>query len=467
MHPIQLAASVHAVALTPAAFLSLPGEAQPANNKALIATAATKDFLNMGLTLHQLRYGFSMLKWIKKYAAMAAGLMCVVLIGFTAQSAQGFGSVNAIGQHGEHESVTALGLMLDLDMDWGTNSLNLLKGTSGHLGGVGAPDNPTDWGQGLSKGLGPGMKHCDDGDYFATPGYKQSEQKATATLQECAEYFQFLMKRAVIYAGDAVTPNLVIDKSLFRITDGNYAQFGSCGWEFSLVRDKGGVKCDVMNAVGRALHLAEDVWAHTNWGDYADPSKPLSITNPPGLGKTDVPPFLRYPVTAVTIPAGLISGCDDTAGGTEDCTGRVTHTTLNKDKGEISSLTQMTPTKQGRTAVVVNGKSNFAWAVTGAANTANQVWRDFEAAVIAKYGKARGDLINKALMTDKAFTASAVLVDGKQASGVNSAGAVEVAAESSQPSQTVWWITSVLAALFLVGLILAGVITAARNRKNS
>ena len=40
-----------------------------------------------------------------------------------------------------------------------------------------------------------------------------------------------------------------------------------------------------MEGLGRALHGAQDFYAHSNWADQADPTRPIGDTNPPGLNQ--------------------------------------------------------------------------------------------------------------------------------------------------------------------------------------
>jgi hypothetical protein len=343
---------------------------------------------------------------VPKALIAAAMAVAFVTAGPTA-SGWAFGSLNFFGQNAEHQHITEA--IRRADPRWQVNSFAMLAGKDGNMGGVAAPDRPMDSG-GITKGSGPGYKHCDGGDYLSTPGYQQSRDAARAELESCARYFQTLMGRAVRYSGKLVSADLVVDRSVFRVTsvpESSFSPNDICTYPFSLEPDTN-AKCDVMNAFGRALHLAEDVYAHSNWADVADPTKPTGPQNPPGLGMTTIPEFLRYPGQP-TIPDGLISGCDDTPSGPSDCPGqgRVAHSMLAKDNGSFT-LTTFSPTdKYPRGRVTVNGVTNFERAIRGAWQQADTSWQELQSAIIAKYGRERGDLIITTLVSDSA-PASAV-----------------------------------------------------------
>lgn len=325
-------------------------------------------------------------------AGMAAG----------AAPAGAFGSTEMLGQNSEHQHITeSLG---KADPLWEAKSLQLVAGSKGNYGGVAAPDRMTDSSATPLTGLGPGYKHCDDGDWLSTPGYPQSEDAARAELEKCARYYQYLLDRAVRYAGQLVTPDMKVNAAVFEMTSGSgFAPDSACAFRFSMAPDRN-PKCDVLNAFGRSLHLAEDVWSHTNWGDLADPAKPQNTpTNPPGLGNTEVPDFLRYPGAPV-IPDGLISGCDDSVPvqGPKACKNRVAHSVLAKDNGTFNpdGGDATSTDKYARGLVVVDGVSNFARAIAGARKQVASTWSDLQQAIVAKYGEERGNAIIAVLRSD-------------------------------------------------------------------
>lgn len=362
----------------------------------------------------------------------AITLVAVTTFVLSSGTALGFGSLNGLGQKGEHERITrAIGRD---DPRWQPNSLSLLAGNSGNLGGVGAPDNPLDSG-GVTKGSGPGFKHCDDGDYVDTPGYPNTPEKARDKWIECANYYQSLLSRAVRSAGKLVAEDLTINTSVFDITrNANPATFSpdtACRYPFGLYAT-GNPKCDVMNALGRSLHVAQDVHAHSNWADLADPTKPISFENPPGLGNTTIPSFLRYPASEIVIPPGLISGCDDTLSGTENCKKRVTHSLLAKDNGSIEVNGSATPTdKYPRGEVKVDGVTNFQRAVTMGRKQSISTWRDFEAAVLNTYGDERGSLIIESIVSDQAPA-----IVAEELGIASTSASPDASSETPEPSET-------------------------------
>ena len=342
---------------------------------------------------------------IRFFAGLATFAM-VASIGLVAGStpALAFGSTESLGQNSEHQHITEW--IGKADPLWESKSLSLLAGTAWNFGAVAAPDRPTDSSATPLVGLSPGYKHCDDGDWLDTPGYPHPKTAAVGALEACARYYQHLLNRAVRAAGQLVSKDLVVNESVFAMTSGKgrFIPDDHCAWRFSLTADSN-PKCDVINALGRSLHLAQDVYAHTNWADLADPNKPISRTNPPGLGSTDVPEFLRFPASP-NIPDGLISGCDDSVPwilpGYMDCKNRITHSVLAKDNGTFKEDgSEAKPTsKYKRGSVTVDGVNNFQRAVTGAMRQSASTWSDLKDAIIARYGDERGNAIVAVIRSD-------------------------------------------------------------------
>ena len=102
-------------------------------------------------------------------------------------------------------------------------------------------------------------------------------------------------------------------------------------------------KCTALEALGRVLHGAQDFYAHSNWADEADPTRPTGADNPPGLDRPGPSPVLDLrSATSATVPDGLITGCfvvRDEVPGVGDCSERVTHAALNKDNGLVDPET--------------------------------------------------------------------------------------------------------------------------------
>ena len=102
-------------------------------------------------------------------------------------------------------------------------------------------------------------------------------------------------------------------------------------------------KCATLEAFGRALHGAQDFYAHSNWADEANPDRPMGDDNPPGLNLPAPSPVLdlRSDIPPV-VPPGLATGCfvlRDEVPGVGECEGRVTHAALNKDNGLVDPAT--------------------------------------------------------------------------------------------------------------------------------
>lgn len=329
---------------------------------------------------------------------VTAGLGIAILPTLGAGPVHAFGTYNSpsvLGQQAEHERITRV-----LAQDgFAPRTLDLLAGTAGKLGAVGAPDDAVDSSLVPGKGLGPGEKHCDNGDYLDLAGYPQSRDTAARELTTCFRYYEQLLDRAL----DAAAA--MVDEA--GAVNAKEAAAASCSFPYAMGKRDKSAKCEVLNRLGRALHLAEDFWSHTNWADSADSGQPISIQNPPGLGRTDVPDGLRYPGGgSAAVPDGLISGCDDSVPvlGAIECKGRVTHSVLAKDNGNINagSCGGASPTSKYPRAAVTGdtGRQNFSLAVCGAMAQAQQTWRDLANAIVATYGSPRGDLIVEAITSD-------------------------------------------------------------------
>lgn len=362
-------------------------------------------------------------------------LMAVVAAGLMAPASAGaFGTINGMGQHAEHEKITktlSCGADDSVNPCFQTASMAMLAGSDGTIGGVGLPDRVTEI-------IGHGAAHCDAADYLPGKPYQPSDAKrAVDAIDECVDLFGDHIGQAV----DAAA-GLASDK---KIAAGQADASDPCPWDVS---GSAGIeigtptaKCKVVDGLGRALHAAEDFWSHTNWGDEANPNEPVilpgtaddkeptyNLLNPPGLGHTDLVPFLRYPVPREDLPTEAemldgkapISGCDDSADElankgldwfkkfkdtdvkVDSCPERVKHSALNKDKGLIDWKTGKTSdpdTPRGKAG------DNFQRAVTGARKQVRAIWGDFVNAVETRYGNTRGGLIIQALTTDTPWTA--------------------------------------------------------------
>ncbi len=160
-------------------------------------------------------------------------------------------------------------------------------------------------------------------------------------------------------------------------------------------------KCTSIEAFGRALHGAQDFYAHSNWADTADPARPVGVDNPPGLNRPGPSPVLDLRSSATpSVPPELSTGCyalRDEVPGVGECEGRITHAGLNKDRGLIDpssgSATQPT-TSRG----IVG--DNFAKAVAGAIAETRRQWEDFRSELAERYGQQKAQMMICALTHD-------------------------------------------------------------------
>jgi hypothetical protein len=162
---------------------------------------------------------------------------------------------------------------------------------------------------------------------------------------------------------------------------------------------QGRAKCDVLEGFGRALHGAQDFYAHSNWTDLPAPRRPLGLLNPPGLGLSAPSPILALRgAPTLAVPRDLSTGCFTTPG-SGSCTGRVTHKTLNKDTGTINPRTGAATAPTTDRGKVLG---NFARAVRGAIIETQRQWADFRAELVKTYGEKRGNRMICALTHDNA-----------------------------------------------------------------
>ncbi|KAL1653262.1 hypothetical protein SLS61_004139 [Didymella pomorum] len=177
----------------------------------------------------------------------------------------------------------------------------------------------------------------------------------------------------------------------------------------------GRAKCSAIEGFGRALHGIQDFYAHSNWADDAEP--PFGPKNPPGLKRVDSPVFLDLRGEndiSEQIPHNLSTGCfgglftDGPVGkaghplepGSIDCTGRITHHTLNKDNGIIDQVTGNVSTP-GPNTPRSDFPGNFQRAVNAAIKDSRRQWRHFRESIRRTYGTERGNIMICALVRDK------------------------------------------------------------------
>ncbi len=301
--------------------------------------------------------------------------------GLLLPAALAFGTIEGLGQSSEHEKITRFGLK---DAGIGPDTMDALAGERGAFGAVGAPDRPD---RGLMSNQ---AAHCDGGDFLGAPGYPQSAAEAEAKLTACRDFIFAALDQAVVAAGR------IVPERTLTIMDREIPEHIPCIFDGS----SGRAKCDVLEALGLALHASEDFYAHTNWVDRPAPGA-LTADNPAGLDQSAPAPFID-PAAKGAFPKGLISGCYEGFPESRYCTyngdwARVKHAALNKDDGPVDPARGATgpgTTPRGATG------GNFERAVTAAAADARAKWAWFEAELTRVYGPERGVLIACAVRKD-------------------------------------------------------------------
>ncbi|SHK94535.1 CinY protein [Streptomyces yunnanensis] len=308
-------------------------------------------------------------------AFLATAAVTPALLLATARPADAFGTVNAFGQHAEHERITraALACAPGVPSDgscFEPRSLGQLAGHNWTFGAVGAPDSD----EFLSSAA-----HCDNADFLDVTGYPQSRQQATEALRTCIAHLQARFRQGLAAAGGTldVRGRVVASETELR---------RDCTFTLGL---PGRAKCEAMEGFGRALHGVQDFYAHSNWTDRTDRSRPVSLVNPPGLGRSAPSPLLDLaaprPPRPSAVPRNLTTGCFSLLVGA--CAHHVTHADLNKDEGFIdpaSGSTGAPATARGQAA------GNFARAVRGAIADTRRQWKQFREALLQRYGTQRG-----------------------------------------------------------------------------
>lgn len=250
--------------------------------------------------------------------------------------------------------------------------------------------------------------HCDNADYniIGASHYPQSRTTAQRALNQCIALFRARMRSALAFARGLVSNG--------KIPKSNELSLSGCNFSSSVTKEDKNAKCSVINQLGRAMHAAQDFYAHSNWTDVAGGH---TVTNPPGLGRapTDLPIWFNvgsfsnpYAARTYTIPAGLVTGCDDTVAGSENCAGRITHSTLNKDstsseRGKMTTARHCPPVEveeEFGEPIPTACASNFTLAFEAAQNQTSRIWTQFRQALRVKYGQRDGNLMVEALTRD-------------------------------------------------------------------
>jgi hypothetical protein len=261
--------------------------------------------------------------------------------------------------------------------------MDLLAGHDPYFGGVGAPD---------SDEISDPTAHCDNADFLAEAGYPRDRELATAGLTDCVGHLRIRFDEGIAGAGDllddqgqVIQADVLLDPPDCKL--------------FEALEKR--AKCNSLVGLGRALHGAQDFYAHSNWADEADPTRPVGADNPPGLNLPGPSPILDLRTdSAPSVPAELATGCyvlKDEVPGVGECTERVTHAALNKDNGLIDPNTGGATEPTTPRGIV---QQNFAKAVAGAIAETRRQWQDFQSELSVRYGAEKGALMACALTHD-------------------------------------------------------------------
>lgn len=308
-----------------------------------------------------------------------------------------------------------------------TNAAYLLARAETGVDAVGAPDATRD---NILGNLGR-YEHCYGGDHLAggvvesgaAPNGDPSESREAAfrRIRKCVATYNDQMEKAVESASSLV----------FRKKVGNTAK-REFAWNINLKQADvfhdgstrkgpntscllgndpshrpegwmGTAKCMTILHLGLAMHVAQDFYLHSNWADGRDPALPAAARNPNGLLRSDLAPFLRFPVpVGYTLPGNLVTGDDPT----NRRKAAIRSQDLDKDEGDVSPRTGAASdprTKRGR--VVIDGVSNFARAVDLARKQVRSTWQDFIRRLSEQYLPAnRAELMVKALVDETPWT---------------------------------------------------------------
>jgi len=291
-------------------------------------------------------------------------------------------------------------------------SMRMLAGSDGYFGGVGAPDRFAEAVLSSSD-----RAHCDNSDAWFPRSqgpfgsYPRTFDQRAAGLRACLQLLQKYVGVAVDEAGKLVSADGRLDAPQSDLSE-------DCNVDYDpdlnpgKTHDRGWAKCNALISFGRALHITEDFFSHSNWVDQNPGS--LDIKNPQGL-KNDpriVPAALGYPRTNEQIDSFIANTQVITGAYGSGLSDRVKHDDyLNKDegKGSIDWTTGQIPFGDKghsvRSAAGFDGvNDNFQRAAKGAAYAAASMWADYRAGVFARYGADRGAKIWAALRKNTPWT---------------------------------------------------------------
>jgi hypothetical protein len=262
--------------------------------------------------------------------------------------------------------------------------------------------------------------HCDNADFLDTVSlglgepYPRTREQATASLQACINHLRLRFGEGL----DAA--DKIVDEGARILAPHVDLSLSNCRFSFPELQMHvfARSKCSAIEGFGRALHGIQDFYAHSNWADDAE--APFTLSNPPGLKRNDTPIFLDLRgenEVADQVPYNLSTGCfggiltdgpEGKAGhplepGSKDCSGRVTHHTLNKDNGLIDPVTGKTE-NPGPNTPRSDFPGNFENSVAAAVRDTRRQWRHFREEIRRTYGTERGNIIICALVRDDPTT---------------------------------------------------------------
>jgi hypothetical protein len=323
---------------------------------------------------------------VRTWRSSLAAVLAVVALSVSAPgSAAAFGTIDGGGQRREHERITraALGCAADTATDdcFEPSTLDALAGHAREFGAVGAPDRDE---------LSLPAAHCDNVD-FLVGDYPRTRDQATSTLIDCVDQLRLRFREGVESADSILDGNAdVVPEEVDLNTECDFTNDED-------VR----AKCAAIEGLGRVLHGAQDFYAHSNWADSADPALPVGPDNPPGLNLPGPSPVLDLrSSTPPSVPPDLTGGCfalRDQVPGVGECTGRVTHAGLNKDRGLIDPASGMATDPTTPRGMV---GENFAKAVAGAIAETRRQWQDFRSELTERYGPEKAQMMICALTRD-------------------------------------------------------------------
>jgi hypothetical protein len=322
----------------------------------------------------------------RRRCRLVGAVLLAVWTAWPASPAAAFGTIDGGGQHREHERITraALACTADEDSDvacFEPTSVDFLAGHDREFGAVGAPD---------SDEISDPAAHCDNADFLAT-GYPRTRELATAGLMDCVDHLRVRLGEAVDAAGGLLDDDGQVIAEEVDLDP-------ECR-PFEAAEQR--AKCSSLEALGRVLHGAQDFYAHSNWADEADPTRPIGADNPPGLNLPGPSPVLDLRSgSAPTVVAELSTGCfvlRDEVPGVGECAQRVTHAALNKDNGLVDPATGETT---GPTTPRGMVRENFAKAVAGAIVESRRQWQDLRSELTIRYGEKDAALMACALTHD-------------------------------------------------------------------